>query len=219
MPTRSPDHRPLLAILLLALIWTAACAPATSAGAVQNTPVPLPTRAANDIFPDSAVPYPADYQTAFIRYATIERPDATVRDLYINPEALEELRRGRPLPENTIIVIDGYDAEVDADGKPLIGPDGRYVKAAPFEMLHVAQRRSNWAEADFPSVVRTGRWNFGSFDTASGGRFDEDLAACFNCHQAMPQSDFLYAAEHLIAYVRSGDVQYEFCNLRRRVPC
>lgn len=216
MPTRSPDHHYMLVILAMALLWTAACAPATSADTV---PAALPTRAANDIFPDSAVPYPAGYRTLLTHYATIERPDATVRDLYINREALDELRRGRPLPNNTIIVIDGYDAEVDADGKPVIGPDGRYIKAAPFEMLHVAQRRSNWAEADFPSVVRTGRWNFGSFDATSGARFDEDLAACFNCHQAMPGTDFLYAADHLIAFVRTGEVQYEFCNLRRRLPC
>jgi len=196
----------IAAVLLLA----AACVPAGEAAEVASVP---------DSFSASAVPYPADYRASFVRYLTVDRPDATVRDLYINPEAVDALRRGQPLPENTVIVIEAFTAAVDASGDPVSDPDRRYVRAAPFEMLHVAHRRSDWAEDDFPSVVRTGRWNFGSFDVATGAPFNEDLAACFNCHQAMPQTDFLYTADHLLRYVRSGEPQYTFCNLRRRLPC
>ncbi|MBZ0302090.1 MAG: cytochrome P460 family protein, partial [Anaerolineae bacterium] len=141
------------------------------------------------------------------------------RDLYINPEAVAALRQGQPLPENTIIVIEGYHAEVGSDGNPVQGVDGHYLKAAPLAMLHVAHRRSDWTDADFPSVVRAGRWNFGSFDVQSGARFDEDLSACFNCHQAMIQTDFLYTTADLLRYVRTQEPQYQFCNLRRRLPC
>lgn len=211
MHTRFANHRHLLAGLLLLCI--AACTP------VQQAALPTAVPVDPGIFPDSAVLYPADYRDNFVYFLTVDRLDATVRDLYINPEALEELRRGNPLPEDTIIVIEAYHAELDEDGAPITSPDGRYIKAAPFEMLHVAHRRSNWADADFPGVVRAGRWNFGSFDVNSGQRFDEDLAACFNCHQAMANTDFLYSAEHLINYLRTGQPQYLYCNLRQRVPC
>jgi hypothetical protein len=200
-------------LLLIILLIMAACTP--TAQVITPTSIPVDP----GVFPDSNVPYPADYRASFVRFLTVDRLDATVRDLYINPEALDELRLGRPLPENTIFVIEGYDAEVDKNGDPITGPDGHYIKAAPFEMLHVAQRRSNWTDADFPSVVRAGRWNFGSFDVNSGARFDEDLAACFNCHQAMANTDFLYSTEHLLTYLRSGEPQHLYCNLRQRVPC
>lgn len=211
MNTRPPDHQCCIQCLIAAvLLLAAACSPVSEAA--EETSVP-------DSFPASAVPYPADYRASFVRYLTVDRPDATVRDLYINPEAVDALRQGQPLPDNTIIVIEAYDAEVNVNGDPISNAEGRYIKAAPFEMLHIAHRRSDWAEDDFPSVVRTGRWNFGSFDAATGAPFDEDPAACFNCHQAMPQTDFLYTAGHLLHYVRTGEPQYTFCNLRRRLPC
>lgn len=209
MPVRFTIHRRWPNILLL-MLCIAACAPARQI----ITPTPDP-----GIFPDSAVPYPAGYRDKFVYFLTVDRLDATVRDLYISPEALDELRRGNPLPEDAIIVIEGYRAQVDDNGDPMTGPDGRYIKAAPFEMLHVMHRRSDWSDADFPSVVRAGRWNFGSFDVNTGARFDEDLAACFNCHQAMANTDFLYSTSHLRDYLRTGEPQYLYCNLRQRVPC
>jgi hypothetical protein len=200
-------------ISLLLFVALTSCTPTQQ----HITPTTIPVDPGK--FPDSAVPYPVDYRTNFIRFLTIDRIDATVRDLYINPEALDELRQGRPLPENTIFVIEAYHAEMDENGSPVTDTDGRYIKAAPFDMIHVAERRSNWTDADFPSVVRAGRWNFGSFDVNSGSRFDEDLAACFNCHQAMANTDFLYSTEHLLTYLRTGEPQYMYCNLRQRVPC
>lgn len=209
-------NRYLLPFLLLMALLTA-CAPAdhlpqAAQGAVLAA-------AESDRFPDSAVPYPEGYRAAFVHYLTVDRPDATVRDIYISPEAITALRLGQPLPENTVIVIEGYAAQVDAAGQPLAGPDGRYLRAEPLDMLHVAHRRSGWAEGDYPSVARAGRWNFGSFDTKTGAPFDEDLAACFNCHQTMSGTDFLYTTEHLLQYARTEEPQYLFCNLRRRVPC
>lgn len=200
-------------LLLIVLLFMAACTSAEQI--ISPTSIPVDP----GIFPDSNVPYPANYRASFVRFLTVDRLDATVRDLYINPEALAELRQGRPLPENTIFVIEGYRAEVDENGDPVTDPDGRFIKAAPFAMLHVAQRRSNWTDADFPSVIRAGRWNFGSFDANTGARFDEDLAACFNCHQAMANTDFLYTTDHLLRFVRTDQPQYLYCNLRQRVPC
>jgi hypothetical protein len=150
---------------------------------------------------------------------TVDRPDDTVRDIYINPAAVEELRRSRRLPDDTIIVVEGYHAQLDDNGDPLLDENGHYIKAEPMEMVHVGHKRSGWQANDFPSVARAGNWNFGSFEFGAGAPFDEDLAACANCHQARPQADFVYSARRLLDYSATDTTQYFFCNLARRVPC
>ena len=72
---------------------------------------------------------------------------------------------------------------------------------------------------DIPELLRNGDWNFGSFAFATGAPFDENLVACFNCHQSMMPTDFLYSSRQLVNYASADATQYLFCNLRRRVPC
>jgi hypothetical protein len=96
---------------------------------------------------------------------------------------------------------------------------GRYIKGEPMEMVHVLHKRNDWQPADFPGEIRNGEWNFGSFEFASGAPFDENLKACFNCHQAMPETDFLYSARQLVDFASTDITQYLLCNVRRRVPC
>jgi hypothetical protein len=167
----------------------------------------------------SAVPYPANYRTEFAHYLTVDRPDGVVRDIYISPNAVAALRQRRSLPDDTILVIEAYQAAQAADGEWLRDAQGRYIKGEPLAQVHVAHKRANWPAGDFPSGARAGNWNFGSFALADGAPFDEDLTACLNCHQATPRTDFLYSAPHLLNYVATQTTQYLFCELRRRTPC
>jgi len=48
---------------------------------------------------------------------------------------------------------------------------------------------------------------------------DENLTACFNCHQASSRNDFLYSARELARFAMSDTTQYFFCELGRRSPC
>lgn len=168
---------------------------------------------------DTGVPYPADYATTFAHYATIDRGDAIIRDLYISPQALAGLRSTGRLPDDSVLVIEVWQAAVDEQGAPLQDAAGRYRKAAPLSMLHVAHKRSDWRAADFPGAARAGDWNYGSFERESGARLDENLAACFNCHQAGARNDFLYSAQQLARYALRDTTQYFFCELGRRNPC
>ncbi len=165
------------------------------------------------------VSLPDDYRSSFIHYARVDRPDGTARDLYISPNALPAYRRGAPLPYETTIIIEGYDAAVDDLGDYLRDEQGWYVKGAPFEALHVIQKRSDWTATDFESAARAGAWNFGSFEAISGQRFDESLTTCTNCHNSTPQNDFLYSRPLLDRYAQSGLVAYFYCNLRGRAVC
>ena len=168
---------------------------------------------------DNGVPYPADYAASYIHYATIDRGDATIRDLYVSPRALQGLRSSGRLPHDSVLVIELWQAAVDGDGEPLLDAAGRLRKGAMQSTLHVAHKRMHWDEADFPGAARAGNWNFGSFERESGARIDEDLVACFNCHQATSRSDFLYSARELARFAMSDATQYFHCNLSRRSPC
>jgi hypothetical protein len=194
------------AILLIA----AACMPATPSGNSVTTAV---SPAA------SGVQYPASFREDFVQYLTVDRKDAVVRHIYVNPEALDSIRGSRRVPDNTIIVIEAFDAQRDKNGDPIRDELGHFVAGEPLEMIHVAQKRGNWQASDFPSEARAGQWNFGSFEYTTGAAFDEDLTACFNCHSSAPATDFLYSGNFLAQFSLGSDVLYTYCDQRRRVIC
>ena len=171
--------------------------------------------------PYSSVQLPADYQTNFLHYATVQRPDGTVRNLYVSPNAVDTLSTGNfTLPDHTIIAIDGYYAQQDADGQYLTSSDGQYLAGQPFEMIHVLEKRDDWTISDFAVENRIGQWNFGSFAAnKTGEHFDENITDCFNCHNATAQTDFLYSAPLLTRYARTQLIQYMFCDLPNRLAC
>ncbi|MCY4023204.1 MAG: cytochrome P460 family protein [Anaerolineaceae bacterium] len=165
------------------------------------------------------VSYPADYATTYTHYATVDRGDGTIRDLYISPRALQGLRSSGRLPHDSVLVIELWQAALDEQGEPLLDAAGRLRKGAMQDTLHVSHKRMDWDEEDFTSAARAGNWNFGSFDRASGAMIDENLTACFNCHQASSRSDFLYSAQELARFAMSDTTQYFYCELSRRSPC
>lgn len=168
----------------------------------------------------SSVKLPQGYQTNFVHYATVQRSDGTTRNIFINPEAVEALKTGdRDLPDYTIIVIEGFYALKDAAGAYLLDNNGRYETGAAFEMLHVLEKRYDWTAADFVSENRSGQWNFGSFDTANGNFFDENMSACFHCHNATDRTDFLYSTTLLRHYLQTGQTQFFVCDLPDRIAC
>lgn len=165
------------------------------------------------------VALPADYHQNLVQYARVDREDQTIRELFVRPETIEQIQSSRALADGTVIVIEAYHALENAEGEPLLDADGRYLKGEPLEMVHVIEKRPNWTDADFTSAARSGTWNFGSYQFDSSERFDEDLSACFNCHNATPATDFVYTYPLLLAYALTGDVQYFYCDIGGRVAC
>lgn len=164
----------------------------------------------------SGVPYPENYRADFIHYATIDRVDGTIRDLYINPNTVFN---GRNLPENTVIVVEAYYAKRDGNGNLLTDENGHFIKDTPFEMIHVIEKRGDWKAADFVSSARIGDWNFGTFEVESGTSFDESLNDCFNCHNPTQHTDFIYSLPLLAGFSRTQEVQYFYCDLPDRLAC
>ena len=169
--------------------------------------------------PYSAVRLPENYRETFIHYATVDRRDQITRDIYISPDALADYRPNRPLPDGTIIVIEGYYAAEDSNGQPLRDEDGHFVRGEPLEMVHVAEKRANWGPGDFVGAARSGNWNFGSFQYGTGAYFDEIMSRCFDCHNSMDNTDFLYTFADVSRFAQTSLVRYSFCDLSGRSPC
>src|SRR5688572_5475452 len=105
----------------------------------------------------SAVQLPDNYRENLAHYATVQRSDGTIRDIYATQTAVDRLATGRyTLPDGTIIVIEGYYAQTDSEGAYVTDADGHYVKGEPFEMIHVLEKRGNWQTADFAVENRIG---------------------------------------------------------------
>ena len=67
------------------------------------------------------VAFPADYQTRFVQYNQVERPDRkppVIRFFYANPEAFAAMAPGMASPEGTVLVMEDRKAALGPDGQP-----------------------------------------------------------------------------------------------------
>ena len=138
--THSPNLILTLAAVLCLLLTAAACA-MSAANAPEVTEAP--TLALDTAFKHhiSGVTVPANYRDTFIRYAMVERVDGTIRDIYINREALSHLDISNALPNYTTIVIEAYNAVRDSDGNLIKDDQGHFQRGSEFDMIHVTQAR------------------------------------------------------------------------------
>ena len=183
------------------------------------TSLPSSQNAQSDADPaprSSGVQLPTDFQNTLVHYATVERRDGTIRDVYINAEAIEAVRNRGFLPNNTIMVIEGFDSQLDADGQFVTDDNGHFIKGEPLEMIHVAHQNAAWTDADYVDDTRLANWNFGSFSAETLDPFVEPIAPCFQCHSPHGGP---FTLNTLRTYSRSGDVQYVYCDQIGRSPC
>ena len=164
------------------------------------------------------VAYPRNYRQDFTRYATVQRPDGTLRDLYINSIGLAAIRSYYNLPEGTVIVVEGYNALKNAQGNPVTDAEGHYVKGEPLPSIHVREKRGYWTADDFTSSARNEGWNFGSFDSVTGAIYNESLNACFLCHNTAP-ADFTYSTQQMSDFAATGEAVYFMCRTTGRTAC
>jgi hypothetical protein len=164
------------------------------------------------------VAYPQNYRQDFTHYATIQRPDGTIRDLYMNDTGISAARLFHVLPFGTVIVVEGYNALKNADGNYVTDADGHYVKGEAMPFIHVREKQLDWSAADFTSTARNAGWNYGSFDTQTGAVYNESLNACFLCHNTAP-ADFTYSGDQMDDFARTGQAVYFMCRTTGRTAC
>jgi hypothetical protein len=135
---------------------------------------------------------PRDWETRFIRYATVDKADRKIiRHMYVNPEAYAATRAGQPAPHGTLIIMADTRARLDPQGNPLLDTSGRFIPEPGWIAIGAQQKEAGWGVGYGPEM-RNGEWEYAAFDGA-GARRNVPLNSCFGCHLgARAQQDFTF---------------------------
>jgi hypothetical protein len=161
------------------------------------------------------VAYPEAFRSAMAHYATVDRADGKVYELFVNQPALEAWRRDRQLPAGAVFVIESFLAERRADGAFARDAAGRLVKGASENEIHVAEKQATWApngECTSPSLMNgrpmaSGSWRAGAFDPRNGQRIvraSHPPGECHQCHTDRRGEDFILSRGLLDSFAASG---------------
>src|SRR5918993_5304604 len=74
------------------------------------------------------IKFPSDYLKGVL-YQTLDRPDSKqYRELYASAEAVEAVRKGRPIPDGTVLTLVQWSVHQDDKGNPIKDANGRFIK-------------------------------------------------------------------------------------------
>lgn len=166
----------------LAAFWSTAQGGATPAPAHPATVSPMTL--------------PAGFPRGFTEYAR-ENDDASksLSISYANAAAVAAARAGKPLPDGSAIVVANYAAKLDASGKPVIGPDGRWIADKP-QSFSGMEARAGWG-ADVPPLLRNGTWLYGLWAGDGVSRLGANQPRCLACHKAKADQSYVFTLDAL----------------------
>jgi len=159
------------------------------------------TAAKSEFMPNVAktnVAFPEGYQSSYVKYHTINFPAAKqVRYYLANPAAVRAANAGQPLPDGSILLTEVYLAKLDADQKPVAGPDGFYV--ADKLVAYVAMGRDKGWGSDIPEMLRNEDWNYAVFSADKKHRAGVNQAECLACHKPLGKASYTFTLKELAA--------------------
>lgn len=123
------------------------------------------------------VSFPNDYK-AWIHYSTVERGGIR-EELYTSRESIEAAKKGLPMPDGTIILMEDYR-------------DGRLFRYVAME------KRLGWGERH-QEDIRNGDWEFQSFAPDHTVNRSENVMRCMSCHKGQADTDYLFTRERMRA--------------------
>jgi hypothetical protein len=138
------------------------------------------------------VAFPAGFETAFVHYNSVDRPDRKrVRLMYVSPASDKAARPGEPAPDGTILVMADKNARLDADGKPVLDSEGRMIPEGNFTAIFVMEKRAGWG-ATQPADMKNGDWDYASYKTDGTLNPEAKYQGCFSCHNNRAGADFTF---------------------------
>ncbi len=174
------------------------------------------------------IPLDTGFRSTMNHYATVDRADGKVYQIYINDLALNAWRDERHLPSGTVFAIESFLAEVDANGDVVLDANRRMIAAASENDIHVAMKSENWADDGrlttvgllFGEETEGGTWRMAGFDPRDGSEHTElSMAECHECHVDHRAEDFILSRGLLDRYVRSGMPAYISFSCGEREIC
>jgi len=141
------------------------------------------------------VKFPTDY-LKWQLYQTLDRHDnKQYRELYTQPEVIEAVKMGKPIPSGAVIMLVQWSTHQDAKGVPLKGPDGRFIKKDVVAHT-VMEKRAGWGK-DYPESWRNGEWEYQAFNAQGVPNPKANIKACFECHKPHEKQDFVISLAKL----------------------
>lgn len=143
------------------------------------------------------IAFPEGFEKGVL-YAVVDRHDTKqYRELYSTPEAVKAVREGRPIPHGTVLTLVQYQAQQDAEGKPLKDANGRFMKGKLLGYT-VMEKRQGWG-AEYPAEWRNGEWEYAAFtvDKKPNAKANANAKNCFVCHKPHEKQDFVMSLASL----------------------
>jgi cytochrome c553 len=157
--------------------------------------------AKSDFMPNIAktsVAFPEGYATSFRKYHTINFPATKqVRYYFANPAAVQAAKDGKSLPNGSVLFTEVHSAKLDAEGKPVMGPDGFYV--ADKLIFYTAMARDAGWGSDIPDMLRNEEWNYAVFTLDKKHRPGVNHAECLACHKPLDKASYTFTLKELSA--------------------
>ena len=171
---------------------------AAQAGAAAGAHSPLLANVAA-----THVTLPAGFKTGYTRYLTKSAvEDGQVSVYYANDLAFAAARAGQPLPDGSAIYIEVWAPKTGADGKPVVGSDGRLVPDRPRAVTAMASG-AGWGK-DIPEMLRNGNWNYAIFSADGKLRAEANQAECLACHKPRASTSYLFLHDELAAAAKKA---------------
>ena len=167
---------------------TSMAALAVAAGLV-GAGVAVQVRAANDKFT-----FPADYASG-VEYLSVDKPNKQVHVFYAPRSAIEAARAGKPMPDGTVFTGVHYNAKLDADGNPVKGPDGRFIKDT-LRQYAVMRKEPGWG-GEYPADKKNGDWEYRIFTAEHQWNDKVGAGVCLDCHLPKAGQDFVWSYDDL----------------------
>lgn len=144
------------------------------------------------------IKFPSDYLKGVL-YQTLDRPDTKqYRELYAPAEALEAVRKGRPIPDGTVLTLVQWSVQQDANANPLKDANGRFIKNQIIG--HTVMEKRKGFGADYPADwPRNGDWEYAVFtpEGLPNAKANANNKACFTCHLPHAKQDFVISLAKL----------------------
>jgi len=99
------------------------------------------------------------------------------------------------LPNGSVLFAEVHSAKVDAEGKPVMGPDGFFV---PDKLLFYTamQRDAGWGK-DIPDLLRNEDWHYAIFTPDKKLRPGQNHAECLGCHKPLDKVSYTFTLKEL----------------------
>ncbi|NJK50939.1 cytochrome P460 family protein [Candidatus Gracilibacteria bacterium] len=143
----------------------------------------------------SVVDFPADYQTKFFQYATVDCPKSQiVRKMYVNREVVNTIKTRKIVPSTTVIAMETHSARIGSNG---------HLMPNQLNNVFVREKQTGWRVSN-----DSGEWQ-SAWYSPSGNLVSSSQGSCISCHTMVRDRDYLFTLPALLKAANTGQIQYQ----------